>query len=144
MSVPRLSLTLSICLAASALLLLCLASFLLGAGAAGVGQSLQALFGSVDADTQFVVGVLRRSRTELALLVGMALGAAGLLLQSVTRNPLAEPGLLGVSAGSAFAVTTSINLGRNCSGPTSGRSCGGSPGREPAGALRLEVEPDRP
>ena len=116
MSAPRFSLRLSICLSASALLLLCLASLLLGAGDAGVGQSLQALFGAADADTHFVVGVLRRARTELALLVGMALGAAGLLLQSVTRNPLAEPGLLGVSAGSAFAVTLSINLGATAAG----------------------------
>ena len=116
MNVPGLSLRVSICLAASALLLLCLASLLLGAGDTGVRQSLQALFGAADADTHFVVGVLRRARTELALLVGMALGAAGLLLQTVTRNPLAEPGLLGVSAGSAFAVTMSINLGATAAG----------------------------
>ncbi|UCM29511.1 iron ABC transporter permease [Pseudomonas sp. PS1(2021)] len=98
------------------MLSLCVASLLLGAGDASVGQSLQALLGAADADTYFVVGVLRRARTELALLVGMALGAAGLLLQTVTRNPLAEPGMLGVSAGSAFAVTMSINLGATAAG----------------------------
>lgn len=112
----RLPLPLALGLAASLLLLLCLASLLLGAGDAGPWASLQALFGGADEDTRFVVGVLRLARTELALLVGVALGAAGLLLQSVTRNPLAEPGLLGVSAGSAFAVTLAINLGATAAG----------------------------
>ncbi len=100
----------------SALLLLCLGSLLLGAGDIGVGESMRALFGAAGPEAQFVVGVLRRARTELAVLVGMALGVAGLLLQSVTRNPLAEPGLLGVSAGAAFAVTLSINLGATAAG----------------------------
>ena len=112
----RLPQPLALGLAASLLLLLCLSSLLLGAGDAGPWASLQALFGGADEDTRFVVGVLRLARTELALLVGMALGAAGLLLQSVTRNPLAEPGLLGVSAGSAFAVTLAINLGATAAG----------------------------
>jgi len=47
----------------------------------------------------------------LGLAVGSALGVAGALLQAVTRNPLAEPGLLGVSAGSAFAVAIALALG---------------------------------
>ena len=44
----------------------------------------------------------------LALAVGVALGVAGALMQGHTRNPLAEPGLLGVSAGAAFAVVVGI------------------------------------
>lgn len=112
----RLPQPLALGLAALLLSLLCLASLLLGAGDAGPWASLQALFGGADEDTRFVVGVLRLARTELALLVGVALGAAGLLLQAVTRNPLAEPGLLGVSAGSAFAVTLAINLGATAAG----------------------------
>lgn len=90
---------------------LCLVSLLLGAGDSGPADSLLALLGGADDETRFVVHVLRLSRMELALLVGGALGAAGMLLQSVTRNPLAEPGLLGVSAGSAFAVVLAISLG---------------------------------
>lgn len=43
-------------------------------------------------------------RTALAIVVGMALGAAGALTQGHTRNPLADPGLLGVNAGAALAV----------------------------------------
>ena len=46
----------------------------------------------------------RIPRTVLALLVGAALGVAGALMQGLTRNPLADPGLLGVSAGAAFAM----------------------------------------
>ncbi|CAM3837094.1 FecCD family ABC transporter permease [Ectopseudomonas alcaliphila] len=97
--------------AALCLLLLCVASLLLGAGDIGILPSLQALLGGSDDDARFIVFELRWVRTELALLVGIALGAAGVLLQAVTRNPLAEPGLLGVSAGASFAVVLAINLG---------------------------------
>jgi len=51
-----------------------------------------------------VIWELRLPRTLLGLFVGSALGAAGVLAQSVTRNPLADPGLLGISAGGAVAV----------------------------------------
>ena len=91
--------------------LLCLASLLFGAGDVSVSRSLLALSGADDEQARFVVYQLRWARTELALLVGAALGAAGLLLQSVTRNPLAEPGLMGVSAGASFAVVLAIALG---------------------------------
>jgi iron complex transport system permease protein len=53
---------------------------------------------------------LRVPRTELGLLVGAALGAAGALMQGTTRNPLAEPGILGVNAGAAFAVVAAIRF----------------------------------
>ena len=58
-------------------------------------------------DHHAVVG-LRLPRTVAAAVVGAALAVAGALMQSLTRNPLAEPGLLGVSAGSAFAVAMAI------------------------------------
>lgn len=92
-------------------MLLCIASLVFGAGDVSVAQSLRVLSGADDEQAQFVVFQLRWARTELALLVGAALGAAGLLLQSVTRNPLAEPGLMGVSAGASFAVVLAIALG---------------------------------
>lgn len=103
---PRALVVTAICLA-----LLCLASLIFGAGDVSVAQSLRVLSGADDEQAQFVVFQLRWARTELALLVGAALGAAGLLLQSVTRNPLAEPGLMGVSAGASFAVVLAIALG---------------------------------
>src|SRR5690606_12539867 len=66
---------------------------------------------SSDPDAHFVVAQLRWPRTLLGLLVGAGLGAAGAVLQAATRNPLAEPGLLGVSAGASFAVVLAISLG---------------------------------
>ncbi|TDQ54222.1 iron complex transport system permease protein [Actinorugispora endophytica] len=57
----------------------------------------------------------RYPRTVLGLLVGAALALAGTLMQGVTRNPLADPGLLGVNAGAAAAVVTATAL----LGPTS-------------------------
>jgi iron complex transport system permease protein len=49
-------------------------------------------------DEHLIVRELRVPRTLVALLAGLALGAAGTLMQALTRNPLAEPGLLGVNA----------------------------------------------
>jgi iron complex transport system permease protein len=50
----------------------------------------------------------RVPRTVLAMLVGAALGIAGAVMQGVTRNPLADPGILGVSAGASLAVVTGM------------------------------------
>ncbi|OXS13651.1 ABC transporter permease, partial [Zobellella denitrificans] len=93
------------------LLLVCLASLLLGAGHIGPGQALAVLFGGGSDEARFVVAELRAPRTLVGLVVGMALGCAGALMQTLARNPLAEPGLLGVSAGSGFAVTLALMLG---------------------------------
>jgi iron complex transport system permease protein len=111
MLAARLSVPQALSYSAVCLLLLCVTSLLLGAGDIGILPSLQALLGGSDEDARFIVFELRWVRTELALLVGLVLGAAGVLLQAVTRNPLAEPGLLGVSAGASFAVVLAINLG---------------------------------
>ncbi|WP_426511534.1 FecCD family ABC transporter permease [Dactylosporangium sp. McL0621] len=55
-----------------------------------------------------VVRDLRLPRTVLGLLAGLALGLAGALMQALTRNPLADPGLLGVNAGASAAVVSAI------------------------------------
>ncbi|UXS03742.1 FecCD family ABC transporter permease [Agrobacterium tumefaciens] len=55
-------------------------------------------------DEHLIIWSLRAPRTLIAILAGVALGVAGALTQAVTRNPLAEPGLLGVNAGAATAV----------------------------------------
>jgi iron complex transport system permease protein len=52
----------------------------------------------------------RISRTVLGLLVGAALGLSGAVLQALTRNPLADPGLLGINAGASAAVVTAITF----------------------------------
>ncbi|MCG7599219.1 iron ABC transporter permease [Halomonas sp. McH1-25] len=106
-------LLLSACLA-----VVCLLSLLFGAGEIGALDSLSSLLGMLDGalaehaeEAAFVIHELRLPRTLIGLAVGMALGVAGALLQAVARNPLAEPGLLGVSAGSAFAVAVALMLG---------------------------------
>ncbi len=58
-----------------------------------------------------IVTELRLPRAVLALLVGAVLGLSGAVLQGLTRNPLAEPGLLGVSAGAALGAVISIYFG---------------------------------
>ncbi len=58
-----------------------------------------------------IVTQLRLPRALLALEVGAALGISGAVLQGVTRNPLAEPGLLGVSAGAALGAVIAIYFG---------------------------------
>jgi iron complex transport system permease protein len=58
-----------------------------------------------------IVTQLRLPRAVLALEVGGALGFAGAVLQGVTRNPLAEPGLLGVSAGAALGAVIAVYFG---------------------------------
>jgi len=61
-------------------------------------------------ETAIIVRELRWPRTLIAVVVGAALGVAGAQLQSLTRNPLAEPGLLGVSAGAALAVVATSTV----------------------------------
>ncbi|UGQ10818.1 iron ABC transporter permease [Yinghuangia sp. ASG 101] len=53
---------------------------------------------------------LRVPRTLMGLLVGVSIGVAGAVAQNITRNPLADPGLIGISAGAAFAVAASVGL----------------------------------
>ncbi|MGL5909451.1 MAG: FecCD family ABC transporter permease, partial [Phycicoccus sp.] len=57
-----------------------------------------------------VVTELRVPRTVVGLLVGMALGLSGTVMQGLTRNPLADPGLLGVSGGASLAVVLAVFL----------------------------------
>lgn len=57
-----------------------------------------------------VVHDMRLPRTFLGLLAGTALGLAGAVMQALTRNPLADPGLLGVNAGASAAVVTATAL----------------------------------
>ena len=62
------------------------------------------------ADPLHAVYRARLERTALALVVGAALGLAGACLQGLTRNPLADPGILGINAGAAFAMVVAISF----------------------------------
>ena len=59
-------------------------------------------------DDHVIIRSLRTPRTVLGIAVGAALGLAGAVMQGVTRNPLADPGILGVEAGASFAVVLAI------------------------------------
>lgn len=61
-----------------------------------------------NADYAFIVNVLRLPRALVALLVGVALGAAGTITQGILRNPLAAPGIIGINAGAALAAVALI------------------------------------
>ncbi|MFC8920280.1 FecCD family ABC transporter permease [Streptomyces sp. NPDC057116] len=61
-------------------------------------------------EASVIIHDYRIPRTLLALLVGMALGLSGALMQSLTRNPLADPGLLGVSLGASTGVVVAIGF----------------------------------
>lgn len=87
---------------------LALASLAWGAGEVGPIALWASFAGHGDRGAIRVLAELRLPRTLAAILVGAALGMAGALLQNATRNPLAEPGLLGVNAGAALGVVVGI------------------------------------
>lgn len=61
-------------------------------------------------EARYVLLELRIPRTIAGIVAGVALGVAGALIQAFTRNPLADPGILGVNAGAAFAVAIGVGL----------------------------------
>lgn len=83
----------------------------LGVGAKAIPADVvwQALWHhDINLDDHVIVRELRLPRTQLGIVVGIALGVAGALVQALTRNPLADPGILGVNAGAAFTVTVAV------------------------------------
>jgi iron complex transport system permease protein len=87
------------------------AAFLLSLLAGRVWLSPQQIFSGGNALASLIVTDIRLPRAVLALLVGGALGLSGAVLQGLTRNPLAEPGLLGVSTGAALGAVLAIYFG---------------------------------
>ena len=89
------------------LLVLVVTSVMVGSRGVGWTDALAALGGSTDGFDQAAVAK-RIPRTLLAVVAGAALGVSGALMQGVTRNPLADPGILGVNMGASLAVVTGI------------------------------------
>ncbi|MET0132677.1 MAG: iron chelate uptake ABC transporter family permease subunit [Kibdelosporangium sp.] len=83
-------------------------SLLVGAQPVHAGAALRVLFDDDRSDAAVIVHDLRMPRTVLGSCVGIALGLAGALMQSLTRNPIADPGILGVNAGAAFGVLIAV------------------------------------
>ncbi|MEO0882635.1 MAG: iron ABC transporter permease [Pseudomonadota bacterium] len=98
-----------------ALAALCLvaifAACLLGSTPLAPERVLAALFGGAEVGDRLVVWSIRLPRALAAFLVGAALGLSGAALQGLLRNPLAEPGVLGVSATASLAATVSLYYG---------------------------------
>ncbi|WP_328783742.1 iron chelate uptake ABC transporter family permease subunit [Streptomyces canus] len=91
------------------LVLVAMASIAIGAKGLSVEQVWHGLFQDTGTYGDVVVAD-RLSRTVLGLLAGAALGLSGAVLQALTRNPLADPGLLGINAGASAAVVTAITF----------------------------------
>lgn len=88
------------------LVILSLVAIAVGSAGYSIGEILSALFSEEKSTIKIIVMNLRLPRLLLAILIGSSLSASGALLQSVMRNPLADPGTIGVSAGAGTAATT--------------------------------------
>ncbi|GGX36958.1 iron ABC transporter permease [Streptomyces malachitofuscus] len=107
---PR-AVLLLLALSGAALLTLCALSMAFGALSVPLDQVWHTLLGDApSARVDTVIWSVRLPRTLLGLATGAALGLSGALMQALTRNPLADPGILGVSAGAAFAVVLSVGI----------------------------------
>ena len=94
------------------LALLLLASLYLGSKDLSIGEVTSILMHGPHPSTQSgIIWDLRVPRTLLAVITGAALAMAGAIAQSWTRNPLADPGIIGVNAGASFAVAAALTLG---------------------------------
>ncbi|MFJ6700546.1 FecCD family ABC transporter permease [Streptomyces sp. NPDC091272] len=93
-----------------ALVLVVLASIAVGAKMIPVDDVWHGLAHFSGTDDDVIVRDVRIPRTVLGVLVGAALGTAGAVMQGLTRNPLAEPGVLGVNAGASAAVVSAISF----------------------------------
>lgn len=91
------------------LIVLCILSICFGVRAVSVDDVFAALAGQDETLAQAAI-VKRLPRTVLALLVGAALALSGATMQAVTRNPIADPGILGVSNGASLAVVAGLAL----------------------------------
>ena len=89
------------------LLAACVLSVVLGSRDVGWGDIWAGITGDTDGFAQAAVAK-RVPRTALAAVAGAALALAGLVLQGITRNPLADPGILGLNAGASLAVASGI------------------------------------
>ncbi|WP_103342156.1 FecCD family ABC transporter permease [Amycolatopsis sp. CA-126428] len=100
----------SLVLAVLAFALFC-AGMTIGDVPLGVSDVLSAVFGGGDSGTGYIVQELRLPRALTGLLAGLAFGASGAVFQTITRNPLASPDLIGINAGAATAVVAGISFG---------------------------------
>ncbi len=101
---------LGLLLAAVLLVLTCVASLAIGTQNVDLATVWHAVTDYRDIGDQWIVHELRIPRTVLALVVGLALGLSGTLIQSVGRNPLADTEVLGINSGAALFIVSAIAL----------------------------------
>lgn len=93
------------------ILSLCLvASVTFGAAEIRLGTIYEAFTAFDNSTDHLIIRTVRMPRSIIALLVGAALAVAGAIMQGLTRNPLADPGILGIEAGAALAVVAAVFL----------------------------------
>ncbi|MGW5334578.1 FecCD family ABC transporter permease [Streptomyces bauhiniae] len=98
-----------VALLVASLVLLSVLSVALGALDVPLGQVVRSVLGHPPSRlVDNVIWSVRVPRTLLGLTTGAALGMSGALMQALTRNPLADPGILGVSAGASFAIVVAV------------------------------------
>ncbi|WHT21778.1 iron chelate uptake ABC transporter family permease subunit [Crossiella sp. CA-258035] len=107
-SAGRVTRSAGLVVAVGLLVLVCLLSIAVGARSIPLPEVWQALWTRDGSTESLVIHDLRIPRTLIGLGVGAALGLAGALMQALTRNPLADPGLLGVNLGASAAVVIGI------------------------------------
>lgn len=95
----------------AAVLALFALSLTLGPASVSAGESLAALFSVDYGPLTLVMQEIRLPRSLLSILIGGGLGLAGAAMQGYLRNPLAEPGLIGVSSSAALGAVLAINTG---------------------------------
>ena len=93
---------------AAVLLLVCVLSLAVGTQNIGLGTVWNAVTDYYDAGDQWIVHDLRIPRTILGIVVGIALGLSGALIQGLTRNPLADIQILGINSGAGLFVVAAI------------------------------------
>jgi iron complex transport system permease protein len=102
--------TLGLLVVVAVLVAICLLSVAVGTKNIPLGEVWNGLFAYDDSNNAVIIRELRVPRTVLGLIVGVALGVSGALIQAMTRNPLADPGILGVNAGAAFFVALAVGV----------------------------------
>lgn len=93
------------------LLLTVIISLMVGSYQMTPGEVIGTFLGNGDSMQRFTIYELRLPRVVLAVIVASALGVSGGVLQAVTRNPLSEPGMIGINAGAALFVVLWISAG---------------------------------
>jgi iron complex transport system permease protein len=95
----------------AAVIVLFFGSLLIGPAGLGFGESLAALVSGQGGAVVLVMQEIRLPRALLGLMTGAALGLSGAAMQGYLRNPLAEPGLIGVSASAALGAVLALQTG---------------------------------